>query len=447
MKDKKCTLTVILILVLSIEFIQILSSGGKLVFLDEPSVEVFRGGNQYAFMFSWDDGGDDLRFSFLEDELRFRHTTFAVTSRIQGRRLWGLDMLFRGHDIQSHSRTHVHHASINTSYCEDLLQQSIADIEDIYGYTPILFAYPYGSQNQAVQKLVQKYFKIGRGIMYESADNLGLWPIRHASCALHSFPSVHGVQGSTIRSLISSFNQMVSKDESDHRAYKCYGHSRWFSESERDEFFEALQEIALRNDTWYTSWGEAVAYQIERSNVCIEKHVSTDSMVSFVTVIESDFEYGIPITYRIEVPVSWNDVSVLDGDKISHRFFMIEEDTRKYLLLDSAPHGQKIKVIPISSEDSSRPMIENLRTIVTEEGVAFMADVYDRESLVRDVNMTIYGNGELFSFQRVLNPMFWANTTFGRVVFELEPGSYDCTVSAVDSSGNWASLSRCFELT
>jgi hypothetical protein len=447
MKIRKCTLAIILILVFSLEFIQVLSSGGNLVFLDEPTVEVFRGGKQYTFMFSWDDGGNDLQFSFLEDEQGFRHTTFVITSHIQRKRLWGLDMLFRGHDIQSHSRDHVHHASINSSYCEYLLQQSIVDIEGGYGYSPILFAYPYGSQNQAVQKLVEKHFKIGRGINYESGNHLGSWPIQQTSNALHSFPSVDGVQGSTIYRLISSFNQMVSYDDGVHRAYKCYGHSKWFSESERDEFFEALQEIALRNDTWYTSWGEAVAYQIERSNVCIEKHVSIDGMVSFVTAIASDFEYGIPITYRIEIPASWNDVSVIDGDKISHSFLMIEEETRKYLLLDSAPHGQKIKVIPIISEDSSSPVIENIRTLVTEEGVAFLADVYDKESLVRDVNMTIFGNGGLFSFQRVLNPMFWANSTFGRVVFELEPGSYDCTVSAVDSSGNRASLSRYFELT
>ncbi|MHA2021588.1 MAG: polysaccharide deacetylase family protein [Candidatus Thorarchaeota archaeon] len=446
MKVKKCTLTVILILVLSLEFIQIVGSGG-LVFLEEPTVDVFRGGKQYAFMFSWDDGGDDLRFSFLEDELEFRHTTFAVTSRIQGRKLWGLDMLFRGHDVQSHSREHVHYASINLSYCEELLQQSIEDIEDVYGYTPILFAYPYGSQNQAVQDIVQKYFKIARGISYETGDSLGSWPMQRTSHALHSFPSVHGVQGSTISKLISSFNEMVSFDDGAHRAYKCYGHSKWFSESERNEFFEALQGITHRNDTWYTSWGEAVAYQIERNNVCIKKHVSTDGIVSFVTSIGSEFEYGIPITYRIEIPASWNDVSVIDGGKISHRFFMIEEEARKYLLLDSAPHGQKIMVIPIISEDSSKPVIENLRMFATEEGVAFMADVQDRESLVCDVNMTIYGNGELFSFQRVLNPVFWANGTFGRVVFELEPGCYDCTVSAVDSSGNRASLSRCFELT
>ncbi|MFW9965656.1 MAG: polysaccharide deacetylase family protein [Candidatus Thorarchaeota archaeon] len=446
MRIRRLTLTVILILVFSLEYIQIVSSGGPLLPLDEPTVEMFRGGKQYAFMFSWDDGGDDLLFSFLEDELGFRHTTFAITSFIQNRKLWGLDMLFRGHDIQSHSRNHVHHASINASYCEYLLQKSIDDIENVYGYTPILFAYPYGSKNKAAMSLVQKYFKIGRGIEYESMNEIGSWPIERTDSAPHSFPSVHGVQGSTISSLISSFNKMVSYDDDIHRAYKCYGHSKWFNESERYEFFEALKEIAFRNDTWYTSWGEAVAYQIQRNNVRISRYLSTNSTISFVTSIERDFEYGIPITYRVEVPSSWSEVSVFDGEKISDRYFAIEEDSRKYLLIDSAPIGQTIKVIPIRTEDTSNPVIENLRILATDEGIAFIADVYDKESLIRDVNMTIRGYGEVYQFHRVSNPVFWANSTYGRVVFKLQPGCYTCTVTALDSNGNRASLSRCIEL-
>jgi hypothetical protein len=170
-------------------------------------------------------------------------------------------------------------------------------------------------------------------------------------------------------------------------------------------------------------------------------------MVSFETEIASKFEYGIPITYRVEIPISWNEISVIDGGKISGRFSVIEEGSKKYLLLDSAPHGQKIEVVPNTSEDSSRPIIENLRTLVTDEGVAFMADVFDSESFIRDVNMTINGNDEVYRFQRIINPIFWRNCTFGRVVFGIEPGCYQCTVSTVDSSGARASLSQCFALT
>lgn len=446
MKTKRHILVFLLILVFSFEYIQVLYGGGELIVLEQPTVEVFRGGKKYAFMFSWDDGGDDLRFSFLEDELGFKHTTFAVTSRIEKMKLWGLDMLFRGHDIQSHSREHVHHASINMSYCEYLLQQSITDIERVYGYTPIMFAYPYGSQTLEVQSLVLQYFTVGRGISYESGDAVGTWPIEKRGNCLHSFPGIDGVKGTMISQLISSFNQMISHDDGVHRAYKCYGHSRYFTDTERVAFFELLKEIAFRNDTWYTSWGEAVAYEIQSTHVKVENHLCTSTSVSFRTSIDSEFAFGIPLTYRVEIPECWTDVSVSDGGKISHSFEVVEDDERKYILIDTAPHGQRIEVVPTQAEDSSKPVIENLRAMVTEEGVAFLADVYDDDGLIRDVNITVVGQSEVYDFIRVQNPVFWANSTYGCVAFDLPVGCYVYRVAALDSSGNRAQTSRCFEV-
>ncbi|MGY5853971.1 MAG: polysaccharide deacetylase family protein [Candidatus Thorarchaeota archaeon] len=234
-----------------------------------PTVEVFQGGKQYAFMFSWDDGGDDLRFSFLEDELGFKHTSFVVTSKIQGKNLWGLDMLFRGHDIQSHSREHLYHTKLNESYRNYLISQSVKDIEEVYGYTPILFAYPYGSQNMACQTQALEYFRVARGLGPEKISDCGTWPITSLGNCDHSFPEIDGVVGHTYEKLVDSFNTMVENSEGRHRAYKCYGHSNtdWFADDERIDFFTRLGDIANRNDTWYTSWGEAFAYQIQRQNI------------------------------------------------------------------------------------------------------------------------------------------------------------------------------------
>ncbi|MFX1369691.1 MAG: polysaccharide deacetylase family protein, partial [Promethearchaeota archaeon] len=169
MRNKQWVLPII-ILVLSTGSIFISGTGLDEVTLAEPTTEVFRGGKQFAFMFSWDDGGNDLNFSFLEDSLDFRHTTFGVTRRLLVNRLWGLDQLFRGHDIQSHSREHLHHAILNESYREYLISQSVLDINEAYGYIPILFAYPYGSQNADCQRQVLKYFKVARGIYFETSS-------------------------------------------------------------------------------------------------------------------------------------------------------------------------------------------------------------------------------------------------------------------------------------
>jgi hypothetical protein len=406
--------------------------------LAEPTIEVFRGGKQFAFMFSWDDEGNDLNFSFQEDALGFRHTTFGVTRRLLVKRLWGLDQLFRGHDIQSHSREHLHHASLNESYREYLISQSVLDITDAFGYRPILFAYPYGSQTAACQRQVLKYFKVARGIYFESGSDRGGWPIVDVGNCLHSYPSIDGVRGTNMDRLVSSFTEMVSESDGQYRAFKCYGHSKWFTPEQITEFFQILREIAFRNDTWYTSWGEAVAYQLQRDNVHVQRFSFNGRALSFQTVIDSEFEYGIPITYKIQIPSHWDTAMVLDDGRLSDRFRIAIEENRKYVFLDSAPCGQTIRIVTEFPADNTRPEIRNLRSIVTESGVAFLADVEDEMSFISDVNITIRGGNQAFTFQNVENPIFWANSTYGRVVFNLAPGCYWFEIDALDAFGNKA---------
>jgi len=70
--------------------------------------------------------------------------------------------------------------------------------------------------------------------------------------------------------------------------------------------------------------------------------------------------------------------------------------------------------------------------------------VEDSRSLISDVNITITGAGQVYKFHKVLNPIFWANSTYGRVVFDIMPGCYWFEFRAIDSSGNLASRGACF---
>ncbi|MGY5853972.1 MAG: polysaccharide deacetylase family protein [Candidatus Thorarchaeota archaeon] len=436
---------VVLIFTLLIQSVLILGISNNAQ-VDLPTVEIFRGGKQYAFMFSWDDGGNDLRFSFLEDNLGFKHTTFAVTSRIQTKSLWGLDMLFRGHDIQSHSRLHLHHAQLNESYRDYLFTQSVKDIEDVYGYTPILLAYPYGSHDSVCQSQVLKYFRVARGISSESTSKLGTWPITNPGCCVQSFPCIDGVVGHSYGKLVDSFNTMVKNSGDRYTAYKCYGHSgtSWFSEEERNDLFSKLRDIAFRNDTWYTSWGEAIAYQIQRENIHIYNLIQVPRYLSFNTNLAEEFNYGIPMTFRIQIPSSWTEVSVLDGGRIVGTPVQFSDNGERFILLDSVPRNQKILVCPIKEVDTDIPEISHMRIQASHEGVAFLSDILDRDGFVSDVDITIVGNNQTFEFHTVVNPIFWNNNTYGRVVFDIQPGWYKFIVTATDEFLNKATKQSWF---
>ncbi|MFW9968318.1 MAG: polysaccharide deacetylase family protein, partial [Candidatus Thorarchaeota archaeon] len=148
----------------------------EIMSLEPVQVTTFFNNATYAFMLGWDDGYKDLEMSFIEDDLNIRHTSWIVTTGMQEKRLRGLDQLFRGHDIQSHSAFHVPHDEINESYCAEILEQSIAFIQSFYGYTPIVFACPYGRVGSNY-KTVLEYFEVGRGMHLEGDSSRGRWPI------------------------------------------------------------------------------------------------------------------------------------------------------------------------------------------------------------------------------------------------------------------------------
>jgi hypothetical protein len=239
---------------------------------------------------------------------------------------------------------------------------------------------------------------------------------------------------------------MISQSDGEHRAYKCYGHTHWFTDEERSAFFSMLKEIAFREDTWYTTWGEALAYQIQRDNVVMDLFSYDQNHVSFRTSVNSDSDYGVSLTYKVEIPENWRTITVIDDGRISDYSDVIKDANKTFVLLNSEPRGQIIKLSTSELLDTTEPEIHNLRTIQTDEGVAFLADVSDQHGYVSDVNITVTNGVEAYCFDKVHNPTFWTNSTYGRVVFNLPDGCYTFKVTAIDSSQNISESSRCIHI-
>ncbi|NHJ12808.1 MAG: hypothetical protein EAX95_03990 [Candidatus Thorarchaeota archaeon] len=404
-----------------------------------PHVTMFRGNKTYAFMLSWDDGTDDLDFSFLEDLFGVYHTSFVITEQMSDRVLWGLDQLFRGHDIQSHCRSHIHLTDFNSTYVEYLLSQSISDIDKLYGYQPILFAYPYGNKDDRIISLALEYFDVARGVLPEIGNDLGEWPIRNSGNVNHTGLTSNGLPENA--SLISCvFENMTLLGGN--RAFKGYGHTHAFSPEQLDDFLQSLEDMMSRTDTWFTSWGEAFAYEAVRTHTTFSDYERSLDVYSFkANLIHVKAErYPVSVTCKVEVPFSWQHCTVLDGGRISHRVEEFVEDGHRYLLIDLAPRGQRISIHRHPIFDSDAPTVSNLRMVVTDEGILYRFDVIDQSSLIRDVNLTVYEGEEMHFFEKVLNPVFWANSTYGRVLFNAE--RFDCSlvIDAIDSVGNRVSL-------
>jgi len=404
-----------------------------------PEVMMFRGGKQFAFLISWDDELGDLEFSFLEDALGMKHTSFVTTSGMGDKRLWGLDQMFRGHDIQSHAREHRALRLCNESYRDYLMRQSILDIQDTYGFLPILLAYPYGSTDDNTSAMALDYFKCARGTVAEGIARLGDWPITQPGNARHSTFDLGGLRGDNVGGLVERFSQMIAKGG--YRAFKVYGHTGTdsFSAEEKQTLFEELAEIAQRDDTWYTSWGEAISYEEMRSKTVFDGYSINQTSLSFV--VDADSWSSTPVTLRVPVREEWSTVTVIDGRLLVSRLAERTENGSRYVLFDTVPSGQRIVVTSNSLYDETPPVVSNARTVVTSEGTCIMFEVYDPESTIDQVNMAVIVDSQAYFFDEVQCPIFWRNGTYGRVVFGVF-GEVSLTVCAstawgVSSSHFW----------
>lgn len=406
--------------------------------LEEPIITTFRHDRPYTFMISWDDEYNDLPFSFLEDRIGMKHTSFVITSRINNSMLWGLDMLFRGHDIQSHG---LYHSALglkhNDSYRRLVLEQSIYDIERMYGYTPILFAFPYGSTDENVSKMALEYYDVARGTRTEGLrTTLGIWFIDRPDDARHSIGDCGGIDTKNAHLLPDRFSDMTKRGAG--RAFKTYGHTHisCIGVEDRPYFFEMLEQVSGRDDTWYTTWGEAVAYWILSTNTSITEHCISDSTVSFRTTPTVDINrYPIRLTYRVNVPLDWSEVYVADNKRSSSVLSVVEEEGKKYALIESIPQGQVLYLSEQPPREVQPPTITDLRTLVTDEGTLFMFEVLGSSAII-DVNLTIYTLTHTYFFEEMVNPTFWFNSTYGRVVFGESITEFTAVINVVDASGN-----------
>ena len=288
--------------------------------IDMPFITRFKNDMTYAFMLSWDDGDEvnDVPVSLIEDKYEAKHTSFLVTSRITDDNIaqW-MSMLFRGHDMEVHGRYHTAIGlNVNESSIRDVVEGGAADLKAWLGYNPIVFAYPFGSVSENASDIVLETFDFARGTKEEGFSTLGTWPITNKRDVKHSIGGLTGLQNTynipNIPQLYERFLTMIERDGrgyDTYGAFKTYGHTgQYYLNLEGRELFDMeLAKLSQRNDTWFTSWGEAWAYEQVRTNTTIHGFNADSTIVSFFVTPELDIErYPVEITIRSEIPATWN---------------------------------------------------------------------------------------------------------------------------------------------
>ncbi|MBD3160208.1 MAG: polysaccharide deacetylase family protein [Candidatus Lokiarchaeota archaeon] len=449
-----------LIVILSLSFLSLATSDFEIsdeYSVSDPYIPVFRNDKQYASVISWDDYPvSDRNVSYMEDSLGMKHTSFIVTQRIDDEHeACCLDMMFRGHDIQSHGWKHIALGETdNLTLVREVLERSYGEIQDKFGFEPILFAYPFGSADENSTSIAMEYYDLGRGIQYEGKERIGEWPITHKEYAGHSLVNPNGICDDSVHKIYGQFEKMITeqkpapfnpeqdnmiKNVNSSRVFKLYGHTTdsFINESSMEELENQLTRLSNRNDTWFTSWGEAIAYEKARSLTNLSELTVADNL-SLNMVVEDEIErYPVEITVKAEVPSLWKNPVVQIGNKYVSNANTIEKNQSKWIMFNVVPHNCSIRIADGVSPDESKPSVNNPTLEYLSGNTVIRFDVNDDHGFISDVNATLSNGTYTEHFSIVENPLFWNNETYGLVADSYIGGNLSLTVHALDTNGNY----------
>lgn len=405
---------------------------------EKPHISYFWQDCNTTFTLSWDDARIwDVNLAPIDERYGIKHTIFASSySCYQNRSFWRysflLDELFQGYDIQSHNGKHIHLSQYNSKKQEEFIKWGRTGIKDLFGFTPIVFAYPYGDTGGS--KYVKEYFTLGRTI----SDSGTIWPPSQ-NWALEgvTIPG-EGLNDRNLDEMVKILKKIYRT--SGYQVFKGYGHTNKlgtkYGVSNFEKYEEAIAKIAQWENVWYTSWGELISYEIEKKNTQISKvNYSNDKIEFELSAPSLDIDlYKVPITVSIQIPSSWKNIFPMIDRKYSSHYSIKDVNKRKVVLLDIVPLNKPQKVIiwrkmPIL--DHNPPDIKNFKVYTkyynqnwnlkqnSTQYYTFMRfDVTDELSNIHKVNASVFlNNGDKLLFNNIFNPIFWRNSTYGRVIW------------------------------
>jgi peptidoglycan/xylan/chitin deacetylase (PgdA/CDA1 family) len=99
-----------------------------------------------VFVITGDVGGKDVVWSEASEDLPSDILDWKSLAKLQN----------QGWEIGSHAHEHIHLARYEEEEQEATIQRSIREIEKNLGTTPVSFAYPYGSYNEATKRVLKR---------------------------------------------------------------------------------------------------------------------------------------------------------------------------------------------------------------------------------------------------------------------------------------------------
>ncbi len=306
----------------------------------DASVCLWKGDRLAAFSLTIDDNNAPDHPFWIEmgEQFNFRFTWFVITERVGTGGFWGTWDNFRtlhrlGHDIQSHTVSHLHgQYDIEAEY-----RDSKAKIEqEIPGHRVRTLAYPGGQhpiKNDPV--VAAKYYIGARGVVGFVTPAVNMPYMRTGS------------QGGGIftgeRSTLESFL------DPGHRNFRGWHITliHTAKEDARPRIREGLERVKQHEaDIWVGTFTEVLMYARQRDAAKVRTDERGPERIVF-TLTDSldDNLFDAPLTVKVRVPSEWRTVSATMGGK-ALPCSVIEHEGALYALVDCVPDRGAVTIVP-----------------------------------------------------------------------------------------------------
>ncbi len=309
-----------------------------------------------AMSYTIDDNGAPDHTWWIEQGKKygFRATWFVISGRMASGGYWGTPAHWKklkelGHDVQSHTVTHLHLETpgwdgINWEYAK-----SIELIEAcLPGHKVLTLAYPGGKHTKMNSRVVAaKYFIAGRGTVgtLNSANKIDYFNI-NASGGIHVRQDEKGMWGN-IRTLL---------DKSLYRGRQYRGWAVYLAHGVKAKQKEHLSSIfeyvkANRDKFWVGLFTDVVKYGQERDSASLKVTRVDDAEVRFtLTDGVDDKLFDFPLTIKVRVKDDWKAIGATQGGK-AVKAKLITHEGGTFALVQAVPDRGEVTLKPILQSD------------------------------------------------------------------------------------------------
>jgi Polysaccharide deacetylase len=293
-----------------------------------------------------------------------RVTWFVISGRVSGSNpfngTWAgfRKLLDAGHDVQSHSVTHLHTEEPGWKDVEWEYAESAKQIEaGLPGHRAVALAYPGGKNSNLNDPAIAAKYYIGcRGATGSVNPANKINYLRTNS--LGGVPNIGTAQWES-QDLLSALESGRAKNKDLYRAWYCchfHGVDKPEVRAAVEKSFAFVSEKTKAGELWPGLFADVIRYGQERDTARLEVRKATPQQVVLAVADDMDdtlFDYPLTVKLRL----AWPSAQATQNGKAA-ACRVIEHAGAKFALVDVVPDRGEVVIVSKNQEVNGRPVKE-----------------------------------------------------------------------------------------